>query len=165
MSNKTFPLLIGACILVLVSKISFVQSDKESRISANNLEFRVSRDTSQQMSRKTESKKKRRKELNQNQNKIIENKESKRTKMNKNIIVKLQKNTTTKKKKEELNDRFKSVDGACIENAVTSMRRWKDAVRKGSYKIRCYFCSILVESSIWEQICVEFLYVEIELDL
>ena len=59
--------------------------------------------------------------------------------MNKNIIVKLQKNTTTKKKKQELNDRFKSVDGACIENAVTSMRRWKDAVRKGSYKIRCYF--------------------------
>ena len=59
MSNKTFPLLIGACILVLVSKISFVQSDKESRISANNLEFRVSRDTSQLMSRKTESKNKR----------------------------------------------------------------------------------------------------------
>ena len=91
---------------MLVSKISFVQSVKESRISANNLEFRVSRDTSQQMFRKTESKKKRRKELNQNQNKIIENKESKRTKMNKNFLVKLQKNTTTKKKKQELNGRF-----------------------------------------------------------
>merc|ERR1712073_192715 len=131
MTTKIFLILFG--LLVALAVLASGENHEESSLSEELGSSRVARSAdadAARRKRKTLRKRKRtQKKGLKNKNKSKRRKNTKRTKKTKKGKRKNNKRRTNKRKNNKgTRKSTRTLDGMCIENAVTAMKRWKDVV-------------------------------------